>query len=252
MLLRLMKRSPWTTVYQENNPAAMGEYSRLRDADTIRELIRKEPRVFPVFKPLNDAQHALDQLALHPRSRGLWVYRECGDVVNSAVAKWGDAHSRFYGIIAGRPPVAGGPAHGDRDYDRAVAALLAEGMSDETRGHVRRLVGDGLTEHDGAALHWYCRNQLYFELELDSDPRVELVRYEDLVREPEVYVRRAFEFAGCRFRSRWAEDVFESSVGKQPTPPLSEPVRRLCDSMRQRLEAEYGRRLDAAASPTPD
>ena len=246
MLLRLMKRSPWCTVYHENNERAMREHSRLRDEDTIRGLIRDEPRVFPVFKPLNDAQYALSQLSLHPRARGVWLYRDYSDVVNSMVEKWGDAQQRTYRVIAETPDGAEAPA----DRDDVDAAIFREGMSADTLANVRALVDCGMTSHEAAALHWYCRNRLYFELGLDRDPRVELVRYEDLVSDPDLYLRRVFDFVGCGYRPEWAKGVFKSSVKKREAPSLCASADLLCDSLSQALSTEYLRRIGTVPAVT--
>ena len=244
MLLRLMKRSPWCTVYHENNQRAMREHSRIQDRDSILALIEAESRTFPVFKPLNDAQYGLDQLNLHPRARGIWMYRDCADVVNSSVAKWGDFHQRAYRIVAEGP----GDTTAD-DYDSTIAAVLLEGMSDDTLGQVRHLVETGLTAHEAGAVHWYCRNRLYFDLGLHRDPRVELVRYEDLVREPDVYLRRVFDFVGCEYRPEFAESFFGSSIRKQEAAPMSASVTALCDTMTRALDSEYLRRIGHDSTP---
>jgi len=241
MLLRLMNQSPWCAVYHENNERAMTEHSRLRNGGAIRALIQNESSVFPVFKPLNDAQYAVEHLSLHPRARGIWLYRDYADVVNSMVDRWGDAQQRAYRVIAETPDGAEAPA----DPDETDAAIFREGMSEDTLAHVRTVVEIGMTAHEAAALHWYCRNRLFFELGLDRDPRVELVRYEDLVCEPDLYVQRVFDFVGCGYRPEWAADVFSSSVQARAAPSLSAPVRELCDSLLHTLNAEYSRRLGA-------
>jgi hypothetical protein len=229
-------------VYHENNERAMREHSRIQDRDSIMALIEAESRTFPVFKPLNDAQYALDQLNLHPRARGIWMYRDYSDVANSCVTKWGDAFTPSYARVA--------TGQTDGASAEAVdAAMQLEGMSDDTLGQVRSLVGTGLTAHEAAALHWYCRNRLYFDLGLHRDPRVELVRYEDLVREPDVYLRRVFDFVGCEYRPEFAESVFGSSIRKQEAAPMSASVTALCDTMTRALDSEYLRRIGHDSTP---
>jgi hypothetical protein len=239
MLLRLMKSSPWCTVYHENNERAMREDSRIRDEAVLRDLIRSEPRVFPVFKPLNDAQHASSQLAIHPRSRGLWIYREYGDVVNSMVVKWGASQTATYTAIASGNWDGGA-------YDPEVqrdARIFSEGMSEGTLSDIAGLVKPDMTPEEGGALHWYSRNRLYFELGLDRDPRVELVKYEDVVRDPDRFLRRAFDFVGCGYRSEWAASVFRTSVKKKDPPVLRDEYRDLCRTLLDRLDTEYRRRV---------
>jgi hypothetical protein len=227
MLLHLLNRSPWCTVYHESNDRAMREGSRLRDLSTIQGIVRDEQAAFAVFKPLNDAQHARKQLSLQRRAKGVWLYRNPRDVVNSIVTMWGDHQKMAYQRIAGITPVG----EADPTAVDQSAAMLREGMSEDTLRHVEKIARPGMTAEDGAALHWYCRNRLYFEQGLDAHPRVGLFRYRDLVVDPDSNLRRVFDFVGCGFRSQWADDVFSSSVQKQSPPPLSSPVVELCDSL---------------------
>ena len=241
MLLRLMKQSPQCTVYHENNERAMREHSRIRDDETVLELLRSERRAFSVFKPLNDAQHARSQMELDPGARGLWIYRDYGDVVNSMVEKWGNSQTLTYTTIA-----AGVDDESAIDPDVLVdVQIFSEEMSADTLAHVKRLVKPDMTPEEGAALHWYSRNCLYSELGLDRDPRVELVKYEDLVSDPGRFLRRAFEFVGCRYRSEWADSVFQSSVKKRAAPVMRGEYRDLCEALLGDLDAEYRRRVGA-------
>lgn len=241
MLLRFMSRSPWCTVYHEDNDSAMQAHQRLRDGETIRALIAREPKTVVAFKPLNDAQHAKVHLDLHRRARGIWLYRDYRDVVNSMIQKWGADQLQTY-LLIGR---------GDQEVEASDnpasvdARIYKEGMSSNTQEEVRAAAAAGMTAEDAAALHWYCRNRLFFELGLDRDPRVQLVRYQDLVRDPDQYLQRVFKFAGCRYRPQFAADVFATSVRKRPPPSLSEEITARCDSLLHALHTEYERQLHA-------
>ena len=243
MILQLMKQSSACTVYHENNERAMREHWRLRDDETVQELIRSERRPVTVFKPLNDAQHARSQLELDPHSKGLWIYRDYGDVVNSMVEKWGDSQRLSYTAIA-----AGTGDGGALDPEVLLdVQIFSEGMSAGTLSHVRRLARSDMTPEEGAALHWFSRNRLFFDLGLDQDPRVELVRYEDVVHDPDTYLKRVFEFVGCGYRSEWAGSVFKSSVKKRAAPVLREDYTDLCETLLGTLNSEYGRRVNGLA-----
>jgi hypothetical protein len=58
------------------------------------------------------------------------------------------------------------------------------------------LFREDLSNEDGACLYWYMRNQLYFDLNLNTDPRVLIAQYEDTVLNQEKAFRRIFGFLG--------------------------------------------------------
>jgi hypothetical protein len=195
--------------------------------------------VFPVFKPLNDAQHARRQLDLHGRSKGLWIYRDYRDVVNSMVVKWGESQTLTYTAIVQ------GLDHGTA-WDPSVvtdALIFGEGMSTSTRSAIAGLIKPDMTAAEGASLHWYCRNRLYFELGLDRDSRVEIAKYEDIVCDPDRFLRRVFDFVGCGYQPEWAADVFRTSVKKSVEPQMRDEYTALCEGLLQDLDTAYHSRI---------
>ena len=98
-----------------------------------------------------------------------------------------------------------------------------------------------LSNEDAACLYWYLRNQLYFELALDQDPRVLIVQYEDAVLNKERGFRRIFDFLGFPYDPAVIGDVFTSSVRKNAPPDIDPAIREVCDALTVRLDAEYAR-----------
>ncbi|UCE86300.1 MAG: sulfotransferase [Deltaproteobacteria bacterium] len=224
MLASVMDRSPRSWVYHEGSRRAFHDY-RLRAPEVVERRIADSRASTVVFKPICDAQWTDRILDRHPGSRAIWIYRRYADVVNSAVVKWGDHQKDIMRWI--------------RDEDAERLGWRGERLSDENRDLVKRLYRAQMSPADGAALFWYLRNALFFELGLDRDPRVLTVRYEDLVTNPESEIERVYAHAGCRFEPAFAAGVFASSVGRTPSPPLEAEIRSLCDAMTSRLDAAH-------------
>ena len=85
-----------------------------------------------------------------------------------------------------------------------------------TSDSVGDLYREDLSIESCACLHWYMRNQLYFDLELDQDPRVTIVQYEDAVMKGDETFRRVFDFLGFPYHPDIIKGVSVKSVGKHP------------------------------------
>jgi Sulfotransferase domain len=241
MLINVLGKSAECRVYPEGNGnnAAYAHY-RLRSNQTVKHLIQKSDKPTVVLKPVLDSQNTDLLLDLYPNAKAIWIYRDYLDVVNSSVKKWQGAQKDImYGIAAG---IQRDPKH--HQY------AIAERMSDRTLNLVRTLCNPGMSPEDGAALLWYVRNLIYFDLELEKDPRVLLVRYEDLVTRPQQYFPRIFGFIDCDFDQQYIGDVFDTSVRKNAGPAINKEVKLLCREMLQRLDNQYSIQLSQPLSRT--
>jgi hypothetical protein len=93
---------------------------------------------------------------------------------------------------------------------------------------------------DAAALFWYARNSLYFDMDLPHDPRVMICRYEDIVHEPRPQLRAIYRFAGRPFPEHIIKhDIQSSSVGKGKHVDLHPEIEEHCKAMLTRLDQAY-------------
>ena len=224
MLLKALSQAPECRVFHENDPAAFDARWRLRGDDTIRRLIEETPEPVLVFKPLLDSQYTSHLLTLHHNARAIWPYRHYRDMVGSGVEKWGGSlRDAMWGIAS--------------DTYRAPAQpVMLEKMSGETVELLRSLCGgQEPSAEDGALLHWYVRNVLYFDV--CRDPRVMLVKYEDLVQQPAVHFPRIFEFIGARFFPEYASFIHTKSVRKHDLPRFDPKIEETCESLLRSLDA---------------
>lgn len=224
MLLRVLSRSRYCKVYHENNAAAFDETFRLRDPETIRRLIAGAAEPVVVFKPLLDSQHTLRLLDQHSHAKAIWLYRHYRDAVGSAVEAWGPAHRDIVLGIAtdtnrheGQPPIAGG-------------------LNPALRSQLASLCHDGLSTCDGSLLHWYVRNRLY--VDLANDPRVMLVKYEEMVARPTTVIRSVFELLRCPFSIEHTETVHGNSVGRHSGLDFDPDIEQLAVGLLRELD-EY-------------
>jgi hypothetical protein len=225
MLMKVLEKSRYMRVYQEHSRKAFGTDWRLLPKPVIQELIKESYAASVVFKPLCDAHLALQLLSDYPNAKAIWIYRHYDDVANSAVNKWGE-HLKdvMRQITVG-------------DWD--ALGWRGENLSQENITLVKQLYSPEMNFQEPAALMWYLRNQWYFALGLDQDPRVLLVRYESLVQNPEAGMKRIFKFAESTYEPEIIEDVSERSVGKGKDVQIRPAVQELCDALLGQLDLCY-------------
>lgn len=225
MLMDTIEVSPHTWVYHESpRNLAFRDY-RLRSLPWIARLIEWTRARWVVFKPVCDA-HRLDHvLARFPAARVIWPYRRCQDVANSAVRKWGSHHREILAAIARR--------------DWAWLGWRGERLEPALVERIANLYCDDMCLEAAAAFQWYLRNHFFFELALDKDPRVLLLRYEDLVAAPQDHFQRVFSFVGnCPRDGLNLSAISTRSVGKAPFPAIDPRIAALCDELTHRLDAQ--------------
>jgi hypothetical protein len=228
MLVNTLGRSPEISTYHEGDKRAFDDEYRLISDDFVKRLIYESHKPIVIFKPINDSQHTDRLLKLNANAKAIWIFRVYQDVINSAVKLWGEKQKGIiYGISRGY-------------YKRPGHLAIGERIAPETHDLIKHLCRNDLSSQDGAALIWYLRNVIYFDLNLQNNNRVLLYKYEDLVTKPQEHFRRVFDFIGCDFSPEYVEDIHARSIRKNDLPLIDPEIKFLCDSLGDRLEREYG------------
>jgi hypothetical protein len=221
VLLDLLEQSPEAFIYGEGEkPAFRG--MRLADDAIVKGVVKRNPARVVVIKPLCDSQWADRLLAEYERSRMIWAYRHFDDQVNSLVRKFTGHAVRMNKIK-------------NRDYEGLDWRV--ERLSDETLRLIDKYIHPEVSRVNAAAINWYIRTNLYFELRLDENINCQLLKYEHLVLHPEQTACRLFDFVGLPFASAYAGILHPESVSKNVTPDIDPEIRELCEGLLARLNA---------------
>ena len=236
LLSELFVPDPDSDVFQEQSSlGARDDPKRLRLAPLPEIAARLARNAAPlvVVKPIVESQRAAEILAVDPRWRGIWIYRDVRDVVLS--------NSQTFGKDNGFDDLA--PILEGRSDWRS------DGLPEDLVEQIRSLHAAGLERHDAAALFWVTRNHHFFAQKLEQEPRFWLCRYEDLVADPLAEMGLIYRFLGRPAPEALARNkVFKSSVGRGGQLSLSSPVRALCEEMAERLDAARRRQMAAVES----
>jgi len=241
MLMNIFHLHPETEVLDEASDSRSFFDFRIRDVQTVRQVIEESHYRFPCFKIIADSHILPSILDALSNPKVLWMYREPGCNAASRLVKFPQGTAAIRAVCANRP--GGG--------------WFAEGVSPAVARRLRELDFSGFADFDYACLVWWVRNQLYFEMGLDSDPRVRLLRYETLVGQPEPTMRALFDWTGMGWSKTSMRFVHARSMKRSNLPRLDPQVEALCGDLLQRLDAEHAAqwikvaafRSAAAASP---
>lgn len=224
-------------IYRESSSLSSNDTAerlRLNPLDEVKAVVASHSVPLVVMKPLVESQRTPELMNAFDNARVLWLYRHYQDVASSNLKAFGMDN----GINDIRPFVTG-----------EAGNWRSEKSSEQTRAVIKRHFSEDMNPYDAAALFWFARNQLFFEQGLDQDPRVMLLRYEDLVTEPAETMRRVYRFVDMAYPGdHVVQDVHPQSVGKGRASRLSPEVDALCADLLARLDAANQRAVVAAES----
>lgn len=223
MLARGLESSPEFEVHNENDSRAFHRF-RLRTDDEVAAIVRASRHRYVLFKPLCDSHQIdrlLDDLPVPVPGRAIWAFRDVDGRARSALAKFGDANLQVLREIA-----AG----------RARERWQAQRLCPASLALVSEFDYATMSPASAAALFWYLRNSLFFEMGLDERDDVILSSYDAMVGDPEGSMRALCRFLGFGWRPELTSEMAPRGANKSALE-VDPRIRSLCDGLRDRLEA---------------
>jgi hypothetical protein len=236
MLMRGVDQAPEVEVRNENDRTVFHRF-RLRSDAVLAATVRASRHSVVLVKPLCES-HRVDQFLDLPGmagGRALWVYRDAEGRARSEVSKFGDSNLQALRVIAA--------GNGETIWQgqRLPASTVAT---------VRSFDYTSMTPETAAVLFWVVRNELYFDLRLDTRADVLLVSYDAFVRDPGPQMRRLCDFIGLAYRPELCAHVEpRASHGEAPLE-IDPDVRALAEGLAARLDA--GSRATAGGIGAPE
>jgi hypothetical protein len=141
-------------------------------------------------------------------------------------------------MVDERPPTISCSAPPTFLLDKSGATVTAT-ASDGGSGVA---VSPGMNPYDAAALFWWARTSLFFQLGLDGRSDVRLCSYERLVSDPEPTMRSLYQYIGVPYPDQSITGlVHRKAISRGEDVDLDPEVRLLCARLWQRLEAVSAR-----------
>ena len=225
LMLELFNADPRSVTFPEQSSLSSSAEGRLR-LKPVQEVSRRLERVrspLLVLKPLVESQRVPTLLDELDGSYAIWMVRRAESVAASDLSYFGieNGERNLRLLLSNEPPNWRG-----------------EVVPETTRSVLSSHYRPGMNPQDAAALFWWARTSLFFDLQLDARPDVRLCSYEQLVDEPEQTMRSLYDFVGVGYPERdITQGVHRGARSRGDDLSLSPEVRRLCDALWERLES---------------
>ncbi len=229
MILEIFERDMNAKVY--------GEFSELSDKDKfkirlnplpeVKEKIEKDKVGLVVLKPLVESHRVEELLDYFKGSKAIWAFRNYKDVASSNLRHFGMNNG-----IKDLTPI----------YENNKSDWRGAGASEKVRELVSKYFSQDMNPYDAAVLFWYVRNEIFFEHKLYENPNIMMVRYEDLVTNPEKMMKKIYSFIEKEFPGNHIfAKVHSSSLGKGKEINISPEIKELAEEMTERLMNMYNK-----------
>ena len=224
MIVRGLESAPEFEVHNENDRRAFERF-RLRPLPVVRDIVEESRHRYVLFKPICDSHRTdelLDELGTPTAGRAIWAYRSVEGRVRSTLAKFGDVNLTVMSNIAA--------GKGERWWQ-------AQRISGETLKFLRSFDYSTMSPATGAALFWYVRNSLFFELGLDRREDVALVSYEAMLADPAGRMQELCAFLGFEWNPALVAHVEARSTPGPQVFNIDPRAREWCRDLHDRLDA---------------
>ncbi len=202
--------------------SGMGESGiRLRPLPEVKAYIDRLRAPITVLKPLVESQHTPRLLDGLSNARAVWMFRGFESVAVSNVTYFGpdNAGRDLRLLLTNDPPNWRG-----------------ELVPDEVRAVVEEQYAPDMSPYDAAAMFWWARNRLFFDLGLDKRPDVLLCEYEALVAAPRQVMRSIYESCGLDPPARdTTRRIHSKARDRGSSSVIGAEVKALCEELHARL-----------------
>jgi hypothetical protein len=222
LMLDVLDRDRRTVTYPEESVlTSNADKLRLLPLSLVNDYIARLHVPLVVLKPLVESQRAPELLTNLRRARALWMYRRYNSVAVSNLKHFGQDNGArdLHLLLTNTPPNWRG-----------------EVVPAGTREVIESLSSLDMRTHDAAALFWWARNMLFFELGLHNRDDVLLVSYEDLITNPSTVMRGVYDFMDFSF-PQWniTQEIKPNALKRGQDAALSREVEQLCEALYDRL-----------------
>jgi hypothetical protein len=220
-MLDLFAEDRRTMIYPEFSVLSEDQGIRLRPLPEVRAHIERVRAPITVLKPLVESQRAHSLLDGLPEARAVWMFRGFESVAASNVTYFGAGN----GVRDLRLLLTNDPPNWRGEF-----------VPDSTRAVLTEHYAADMSPEDAAALFWWARNQLFFDLGLNERGDVHPCEYEALVAAPWRVMSSIYDFCGVDRPARdTTKRIHSNARDRGASSAISNEVRAVCEELQARL-----------------
>ncbi len=225
MLKDLIGLDPRVKDYGEGDPPYFvpergPRYYCLQESGTLSRELSRERHPFTLVKPLHDSQRARELLAAFPEARGIWIFRDYRQVIQS--------YKGFFRNEDFRRRI--GPL-----WDVSVDSWMNQSIPEDVASLLAEFPLPEIEDHNAYALYWLARNSVLFQQDLENE--LLILNYADCVRNPTQVLERISLHIGLSLPSRFGLIVHQESLRESFPFTVDSRIATRCEALQQRLTA---------------
>lgn len=219
MLINFFHNMPFSITYNQYHKKLFINGRIRTDLASYDKLTKKYPLF--VIKSVSDSQNVIELLHL-VKGKAIWIYRDYYDTSVSAKNKWIDAQRHIIrNIVKGYPN---------------INKWYSDGINQADFKIIKQLYKNDISEVEAGILKWYLRNKLFFNQNLHLNPKVLLVKYEDLVMKPEQNFPQITKFFCFECKPYYHSHVHNNSVNKKRHHRINSKIEKLAKGLLYKLD----------------
>jgi len=197
------------------------EKLRLLPLDQVKSIFDKSNTELIISKPLVESQNLDKLLNYFSGAKALWMYRDYKSVAKSNIKHFGKDNG-----VKDLAPIA----------ERINNNWRSERISGNVHKIIKKYFAKNMNPYDAAALFWFARNSLFFELGLDKREDVMLFSYEELVNQPGPMIKHVYQFVGKNYPGdRLTNDIHSEAVSRGKSIDLNNEIDEICGILYSKL-----------------
>jgi len=189
------------------------KHHRIMPTKKINDYLNKESLDVVVIKPLYESHIANQLINSHADSRGIWVFRNYLDVIDSHL------HYYNYNVLDYVSPL----------FSDDGSSWLNEYISDDIRKFIKQFNLKEISEPNAYALFWIARNSLY--LNVVENKNILLVNYEKLITSPEIQITRFCDFSNLAYCNFYSKMIRVNAMSKNVNFKLNSKIEDKCQEI---------------------
>lgn len=217
IVIRLLNHFTQIDAHGETSKYFMSNYEI--DLERFGQYLKDNKFKHIALKPILNSFKGKDFLSLYPNSKIIWMVRNYEDVIHSALKKFGDRVA-----LSLKEYVLHDEGNG----------WLAKSLPDREKKIIKEMNTEKFLIEDWMALVWWSVNHYMIAEELYKDEKFLLVRYEDLLSNPEKTLDRILSHCEIKNKSL-SKYINNSSPKKAKGLKLNSQVMSMCENLKNKI-----------------